>query len=56
MNHVKEALYRFLAPSVQPKTHRTRPLSRQDILTLVATNKLTTAQARAVLEKRFQER
>ncbi|MCP5419454.1 MAG: hypothetical protein H6969_03015 [Gammaproteobacteria bacterium] len=57
MNQIKQALQRLLAVSETLGTvpvGTKRELSRQDILRLVATNKLTPAQAGAVLRKRFR--
>jgi hypothetical protein len=57
MNKIKQALRRFLAMSEQATTtpgDTRQALSRQDVLRLVAANKLSPTQAGAVLRKRFR--
>jgi hypothetical protein len=57
MNKVKQALQQFWMVFLVPsKTSKEKPLSRQDVLMLLATNKLSTVQAKAVLAKRFQDK
>jgi hypothetical protein len=57
MNKVKQALRQFgmvfFGSSKPPKE---KPLSRQDVLMLLAANKLSAVQAKAVLAKRFQDK
>jgi len=52
MKNVKLALNRLFAASAPTKPNR-RPLSRQDVLALLAANKISAAQAKAIIEKRF---
>jgi hypothetical protein len=57
MNKIKQALQQFWMVFLVPsKTQREKPLSRQDVLMLLAANKLSAVQARTVLAKRFQDK
>jgi hypothetical protein len=41
----------FVTPPVQGSSHEKRPLSRQDVMKLMVANKLSPAQARAILAR-----
>lgn len=57
MNKIKQALQQFWMVFLVPsKTSKEKPLSRQDVLMLLAANKLSAVQAKAVLAKRFQDK